>query len=179
MPEWIPVSETTLWWMGVVSVLTFVGSLVVLPFVVARIPADYFVRDRQCHSGKPRTAYGPAPYRSGGEKCAWPDLCPGWRGDAGVAWPGDSYHTHWPVADEFPRQACPGKALCAATDGPASDQLDAPQGWPATPHSPASRCGGGGYPGITWRVVRRHCRHKRRHCQRTLGAGSVSVSCSC
>jgi hypothetical protein len=36
--------------MGVVSVLTFVGTLVVLPFVVARLPADYFVRDRQCHA---------------------------------------------------------------------------------------------------------------------------------
>jgi Putative transmembrane protein (PGPGW) len=50
MPEWIPVSETTLWWMGIVSVITFVGSLVVFPFVVARIPVDYFVRDRQCQA---------------------------------------------------------------------------------------------------------------------------------
>jgi archaellum biogenesis protein FlaJ (TadC family) len=50
MPEWIPVSETTLWWLGVVSLLTFVGTLVVLPFLVARIPADYFVRDRQYRS---------------------------------------------------------------------------------------------------------------------------------
>jgi hypothetical protein len=46
----MPVSEATLWWLGVVSVLTFVGTLVALPFLVARIPADYFVRDRQCRT---------------------------------------------------------------------------------------------------------------------------------
>jgi archaellum biogenesis protein FlaJ (TadC family) len=47
MPDWIPISETTLWWIGVVSVLTFVGSLAALPIIVARIPADYFMRARQ------------------------------------------------------------------------------------------------------------------------------------
>jgi Putative transmembrane protein (PGPGW) len=47
MPDWIPISAAALWWMGVVSVITFVGTLAVLPILVARIPADYFMRDRQ------------------------------------------------------------------------------------------------------------------------------------
>jgi hypothetical protein len=47
MPDWIPISETTLWCMGVVSVITFVGTLAALPILVARIPADYFMRERQ------------------------------------------------------------------------------------------------------------------------------------
>ena len=50
MPDWIPFSKATLWWMGILSVVTFVGSLIALPFLVARIPADYFVRDRQGHA---------------------------------------------------------------------------------------------------------------------------------
>jgi hypothetical protein len=50
MPDWILVSQTTLWWMGLLSVGTFVGTLVALPIIVARIPADYFMRDRQPHA---------------------------------------------------------------------------------------------------------------------------------
>lgn len=46
MPDWIPISETMLWWIGIVSVITFIGTLVALPIAVARIPADYFMRDR-------------------------------------------------------------------------------------------------------------------------------------
>lgn len=33
------------WWIFAVSVLTFVGSLVALPILVVRMPADYFVGD--------------------------------------------------------------------------------------------------------------------------------------
>jgi hypothetical protein len=50
MPDWIPISTTALWWMGILSVVTFVGTLIVLPFLVARLPADYFVRDWQGHT---------------------------------------------------------------------------------------------------------------------------------
>ena len=50
MPDWIPFSTATLWWMGILSVLTFVGSLIALPILIARMPADYFVRDRQGHA---------------------------------------------------------------------------------------------------------------------------------
>jgi Putative transmembrane protein (PGPGW) len=52
MPDWIPFSNATLWWMGILSVVTFVGSLIALPFLVARIPADYFVRDWQGHTAR-------------------------------------------------------------------------------------------------------------------------------
>jgi len=34
-------------WLAALSVLTFVGSLLVLPLVAARIPADYFCADRR------------------------------------------------------------------------------------------------------------------------------------
>lgn len=34
-------------WLAAFSVLTFVGSLLVLPLVAARIPADYFCADRR------------------------------------------------------------------------------------------------------------------------------------
>ena len=33
--------------LGILSVVTFVGSLVALPLLVARLPADYFVRTQQ------------------------------------------------------------------------------------------------------------------------------------
>ena len=33
--------------LGILSVVTFVGSLVALPLLVARLPADYFVRPQQ------------------------------------------------------------------------------------------------------------------------------------
>lgn len=38
--------QTLFTWLGAVSLLMFVGSLVLLPILVARIPEDYFVRDR-------------------------------------------------------------------------------------------------------------------------------------
>lgn len=42
--EWIRQHEAFLGWLGVVSVLTFVGSIVVIPWLVVRIPSDYFLR---------------------------------------------------------------------------------------------------------------------------------------
>ena len=42
LTHWIAGHETLLWWLGAVSILTFVGSLVAIPWLVARIPADYF-----------------------------------------------------------------------------------------------------------------------------------------
>lgn len=35
------------WWLSLLSLLTFVISLVTLPLLVARIPADYFCHDRR------------------------------------------------------------------------------------------------------------------------------------
>jgi hypothetical protein len=47
LPEWLRMHETVLWWMGAVSMLTFVGTLIVIPLLVVRIPTDYFIRDRR------------------------------------------------------------------------------------------------------------------------------------
>jgi hypothetical protein len=42
--EWLHENETALWWLGALSVLTLVASAALLPAVVARMPADYFVK---------------------------------------------------------------------------------------------------------------------------------------
>lgn len=39
--------ETLLWWLGISSVLVFLGSLAALPFIVTQIPEDYFVRPKR------------------------------------------------------------------------------------------------------------------------------------
>ncbi len=36
-----------MWWMGLASVAMFIGSLLVIPILVARIPEDYFVDEKQ------------------------------------------------------------------------------------------------------------------------------------
>ena len=47
MFPWLHGHEAVLWWMGALSVAAFVGTLIALPILVARIPADYFRRDRR------------------------------------------------------------------------------------------------------------------------------------
>lgn len=42
--EWIRSHGTMIWMLSTLSLVTFVGTLIVIPFLVARIPADYFVR---------------------------------------------------------------------------------------------------------------------------------------
>ena len=41
--DWIGSHEAFLEWLGVASVLMFVGSLTAIPWLVIRIPSDYFV----------------------------------------------------------------------------------------------------------------------------------------
>lgn len=48
--EWVRSHSTLMWMLSLVSLITFVGTLIMLPFFVARIPADYFVR-RQDNPG--------------------------------------------------------------------------------------------------------------------------------
>ena len=62
LPEWIRINEAALWWMGAVSVLTFFGTLIVIPLLVVRIPTDYFVRE-------------PRPYLSIRDRLFIPRLC--------------------------------------------------------------------------------------------------------
>jgi hypothetical protein len=46
MFEWIREYEVALGWLSAVSVLTFVGSLLCVPWLVIHIPTDYFIRPR-------------------------------------------------------------------------------------------------------------------------------------
>jgi archaellum biogenesis protein FlaJ (TadC family) len=56
MIEWIKANDALFWWLAAASVVTFVGSLVLVPVLVARIPADYFA-----HHRRPRTAMDARP----------------------------------------------------------------------------------------------------------------------
>jgi len=47
MCNWILDHRTLVWWLGVASGVTFVGTLLVVPLLVARIPTDYFVRKQR------------------------------------------------------------------------------------------------------------------------------------
>ena len=42
---WLDSNSTILWALGGLSVVTFVGSLIALPWLVAALPRDYFARD--------------------------------------------------------------------------------------------------------------------------------------
>jgi archaellum biogenesis protein FlaJ (TadC family) len=51
--QWINENGVALGWLGVVSFVMFMGSLVIIPVLVARIPTDYFV-DRERHLSRSR-----------------------------------------------------------------------------------------------------------------------------
>jgi hypothetical protein len=40
--DWLQTHTSVLWWLGALSGLTFFGTLIVIPILVVRIPADYF-----------------------------------------------------------------------------------------------------------------------------------------
>ncbi|MDX1587765.1 MAG: PGPGW domain-containing protein [Oleiphilaceae bacterium] len=42
--EWFQTNDTLLWWLGGLSLVMFLGTLIALPVLVVRIPSDYFVR---------------------------------------------------------------------------------------------------------------------------------------
>lgn len=46
MVQWIRSHEAILWWLTVASIVTFVVSLMLVPFFIVRIPSDYFTRGR-------------------------------------------------------------------------------------------------------------------------------------
>lgn len=50
MNGWIGLHETALFWLGLVSLITFAGTVIAVPLLVVRIPTDYFVR-RKRHPG--------------------------------------------------------------------------------------------------------------------------------
>ena len=48
--KWLHISQTAFWWIGALSILTFLGTLLVIPLIVVHIPADYFKpRKRKKH----------------------------------------------------------------------------------------------------------------------------------
>lgn len=46
MVQWIQTHETGLWWLASSSLVTFIVTLIVVPFLVVRIPPDYFIHAR-------------------------------------------------------------------------------------------------------------------------------------
>jgi len=51
--EWVRIHEIAFWWIGALSMATFVGTLIIIPLLIVRIPADYFKRKKQ----KPEPCY--------------------------------------------------------------------------------------------------------------------------
>ena len=47
MFEWIALNETALWWLAALSAASFVGTIALVPFLVIRIPEDYFAATRR------------------------------------------------------------------------------------------------------------------------------------
>jgi len=47
IPEFFRLHETALWVSGTLSILAFVGTLIVIPILVIHIPVDHFNRGRQ------------------------------------------------------------------------------------------------------------------------------------
>ena len=45
--EWIHIHKIAFWWIGILSIATFVGTLIIIPILIVRIPADYFKRKKQ------------------------------------------------------------------------------------------------------------------------------------
>ena len=44
MIQWIKSHEAILWWLTAASIVTFVVSILLVPFLIIRIPPDYFTR---------------------------------------------------------------------------------------------------------------------------------------
>jgi hypothetical protein len=44
--EWVRHHQLFLWYMGVISLVTFIATPVILSFLIIRIPADYFLQKR-------------------------------------------------------------------------------------------------------------------------------------
>jgi hypothetical protein len=47
MPDWIGDNKVLLWWLAAGSVVMFFGTLLAIPWLVVRIPADYFTRRKR------------------------------------------------------------------------------------------------------------------------------------
>jgi len=45
--EWVHIHKIAFWWIGTLSIATFAGTLIIIPILVIRIPADYFKHEKQ------------------------------------------------------------------------------------------------------------------------------------
>jgi len=43
--SWLDITNNNLLWLGVFSVVSFVGTLIAIPLILVKIPADYFLKD--------------------------------------------------------------------------------------------------------------------------------------
>jgi hypothetical protein len=51
MLDWLKEYATLLWWLGLGSVVMFAGTLLLIPILIARLPADYFTKARRGRPG--------------------------------------------------------------------------------------------------------------------------------
>jgi len=47
MIDWVQANDTMLWWLAAISAITFVATLIVVPWLIVRIPEDYFEDPRR------------------------------------------------------------------------------------------------------------------------------------
>ena len=47
MPDWITIDNSTIWYLAVFSIISFIGTLMLIPVLVVRIPADYFAEKKR------------------------------------------------------------------------------------------------------------------------------------
>jgi archaellum biogenesis protein FlaJ (TadC family) len=49
---WIKTHESLFWWLTISSALAFIGTLIVVPLLLIRMPADYFTRQQPYYHGR-------------------------------------------------------------------------------------------------------------------------------
>lgn len=49
---WFEIHESLFWWFTISSALAFIGTLIVVPLLLIRMPADYFTRQRPYYHGQ-------------------------------------------------------------------------------------------------------------------------------
>lgn len=49
MLDWITHNQTFLWWLAAVSAGTFAATIMLVPLLIARLPADYFAHGKRHH----------------------------------------------------------------------------------------------------------------------------------
>jgi len=47
MFEWIALNQNAVWWLAAASIISFVGTIALIPVLVVRIPEDYFAETKR------------------------------------------------------------------------------------------------------------------------------------